>query len=173
MAANPRGVREDHPGHDSRRLRTLCLDGVQDGLVRAPPSTPAGQFAQANASFLGSEVLRCLTPRPNVQKPPTTAHDLRRQQQQRGGPFLESVAVEDSMPVSLYSSAFRLDEFMGGGVIAPPLTGQAVPTFDPRTTGPIAGQRLNSPRRASPPPRTASPRVSAKRHTAEFYKSLF
>ena len=138
-----------------------------------PPSTPAGQFAQANASFLGSEVLRCLTPRPNVQKPPTTAHDLRRQQQQRGGPFLESVAVEDSMPVSLYSSAFRLDEFMGGGVIAPPLTGQAVPTFDPRTTGPIAGQRLNSPRRASPPPRTASPRVSAKRHTAEFYKSLF
>ena len=43
-----------------------------------PPasSTPAGQFARANASFLGAEVLRGLSPRANVQPPKTAPHRL-------------------------------------------------------------------------------------------------
>lgn len=137
----------------------------------APPAAPAGQLARASASFLGAEVLRVLSPRANVR--PATSVD---RNPLPPPPFLESLPQDASMPMSLYTSTHRLDEFMGGGLLAPPFVGHGGPIYDPRTTGPIAGavlSRRSTPRRDASSERAASPRVSAKRHTAEHFRKLF
>ena len=137
----------------------------------APSAAPAGQFARASASFLGAEVLRCLSPRANV-RPATTVH----RHPAPAPAFLESLPQDESMPMSLYASTHRLDDFMGGGMLAPPFVGHGGPMYDPRATGPIAGavqSRRGAMSRDASSQRPASPRgVSAKRHTAEHFRKL-
>jgi hypothetical protein len=145
--------------------------------VGAPPAAPAGQFARANAQFLGAEVLRALTPRVNVRPVSTPMRS------QTPDPFSYEFTQSNtagSIPHALKESTEHLDTFVGGGVLYPPLVGQA-PVFDPRLSGPIAGQKHGSrspllqrgtsqghSRKATP----GTPRVQSKAHTVEFVRKL-
>lgn len=116
--------------HSPRGMLTkpACQAAASLGPRSAPPATPAGQCASANARRLGAAYVSRLTPRDNLSRPGSPP------ERSTPGEALMVVEVpQTTMPSAIFDTEIHLDKFMGqmNSVLVPPMVAQP-PIFDPR-----------------------------------------